>query len=604
MSIRGVTAVIAALVAPALAQGATGEATGWAYNGGPNADHYSPLTQITPGNVTTLREVWRLPMDSGGLESQPMMIGRTLYVITTARKLVALDAATGQTKWTFDPPITGSQPIRGLASWMDGKKLRILFGREHMLFMVDAETGQPTPGFGDGGHIDLRENLRGKAEDNHVYLTSPVMVYRNLIVVGSRVAENTPASPGDVRAFDARTGKHVWTFHTIPHPGEVGADSWPKDAHLTQGGANAWSGASVDVARGIVFVNTGSAADDLYGGERLGANRFANSTIALDAMTGKRLWDFQQVHHDLWDSDSTSPPLLTSIMRNGRKVDVAVATNKQSYLYVFDRKTGKPVFPIVEQPFPGSTVPGEVASKTQPIPTLPRPLSRKSITIDDLTTASPEANAAAREIYAKLNGAGGPYVPLALDKDTLIVPGFSGGNEWGGMAADRDGVIYANVSNGASISRLVDNSEARAKAGAPGSKPPPGGLQNGYALLRYAFSGYGRFLTPDGQPAVSPPAATLNAVDLNSGQYRWSIPLPAGYSGAGPVVTATGLLFISSAGNLQAYSTKDGTLLWEQKLPALTGNTTAIYQVDGKEYVVLASGGRGTPAYIAYALPN
>lgn len=595
---------LAALAAPTLATAAPGATTGWDYNGGPSADHFSPLTQITPANVADLKEAWRLPMDSGGLESQPTVIGHTMFAITTSRKLVAVDAATGALKWTFDPPVTGSQPIRGLASWMDGTKLRILFGRENLVFMVDGETGTPVASFGDGGHIDVRENLRGAAADNHIYLTSPVRVYRDVIVVNGRVAENTPATPGDVRAYSAHSGKLLWTFHTIPHPGEVGADSWPKDAYRTQGGANAWSGASVDTARGIVFVNTGSAADDLYGAERLGDNRFANSTIALDALTGKRIWDFQQVHHDLWDSDSTSPPLLTTILSGGRKVDVAVSTNKQSYVFVLDRKTGKSIFPIVERPFPASTVPGEVASKTQPIPTLPRALSRKAITVDDLTTVTPEANAAARAIYAKLNGGGGPYVPLALDMDTLIVPGFSGGSEWGGMATDRKGTIYANVGNGASISHLSDNRAARAAVGAPGAKPPPGGAQNGYPMLTYAFSGYGRFLTPDGLPAVSGPLATLNAVDLNTGQYRWSIPFAAGYSGAGPVVTASGLLFISSAGNLQAYATRDGAVLWQAKLPATTGNTAAVYQVDGKEYVVLASGGRGTPAYVAYSLPN
>ena len=598
-SLTAIALVSIAMRAPA--QGVGSGSSGWAYNGGDKADHYSPLTQITPANVASLREAWRLPMEGGGLESQPMVIGRTAYVVTTKRVLVALDAATGQQKWAFDAKLGGQQPIRGLSSWMDRGRTRIVFGNQTFLYLIDGETGQPVPGFGDGGRIDVRDHLRGPAESNAIYVTSPAMVYKDLIVVNGRVAENTPASPGDVRAFDAHTGKLVWTFHTIPHPGEAGADSWPKDAYLKQGGVNAWSGASIDQARGIVYVNTGSPADDFYGAERLGDNRFANSTIALDAHNGRRIWDFQQVHHDLWDSDSTSPPILMSVQRDGRTIDAAVATNKQSYIYVFDRRTGKPLFPIMEQPFPASTVPGEVASKTQPVPTLPAPLSRKTITVDDLTTRTPEANAFARATYAKLNGAGAPFVPIALDQDTLVVPGFSGGNEWGGMAADRHGVIYANAANGASMTRLTLNKRLDADSAAA-KEPVPGGAQNGAPMLKYAFTGYNGFRDQEGMSAIGEPAATLSAVDLNTGQYRWKLPFTLFASG--PVVTESGLLFISSAGSLQARDTGDGKVLWQTKLPALGGNTAAIYMVDGREFVLLASGGRGAPAYVAYALPG
>jgi quinoprotein glucose dehydrogenase len=580
-----------------MAQGPAVTMMDWEYNGGAKADHYSPLTQITPANVATLREAWRFPMEAGGLQSQPMMIGRTLYVLTTRRQLAALDAATGQQKWLFDPQLPGLQPIRGLSHWRDGDRLRIVFGTQNFLYLIDAETGQPVPGFGANGRIDVRENLRGAAEDNAIYLTSPVMVYKDLLIVNGRLAENTPASPGDVRAFDARSGKLVWTFHTIPHPGEPGAETWPKDAHLTQGGANAWSGASIDAERGIVFVNTGSAADDFYGAGRPGDNRFANSTIALDANTGKRIWDFQQVHHDIWDSDSTSPPILMTVTRDGRQIDAAVATNKQSYIYVFERATGRPLFPIVETPFPASEVPGEILSKTQPIPQLPKPLSRIRIKESDLTNATPELNAAARAAYARIYGAGEPFVPLALNQDTLVIPGFGGGNEWGGMAADRSGNIYAMVANSASLTRLQDNPRL-----APGWKDPGPADQNGYATLKYAFTGYGGFRV-NGQPAIGAPLNLLKSVDLNTGQDRWSIPFTA-VSNGGPVVTASGLLFIGASGKLQAFSTSDGKLLWEQALPATAGLSPAVYMVDGKQYVALAAAGRGSPAYIAYALPN
>lgn len=585
----------ASLMGIAAASGA-GPDVDWHYNGGTSGDHYAPLSQITPANVAGLKEVWRYPMPAGGLQAQPMMIGRTLYVVTTQRALAALDAATGQQKWLFDPKLPGLQPIRGLTSWSDNGRLRIVFGNQNFLYLVDAETGQPVPGFGDNGRIDVRANLRGPAEDNAVYLTSPVSVYKDLLIVNGRLAENLPASPGDVRAFDAHTGKLVWTFHTIPHAGEEGAETWPADAAAKQGGANAWSGSSVDVARGIVFVNTGSAADDFYGGGRPGNLRFANSTIALDANTGKRIWDFQQVHHDIWDSDSTSPPILTQITRDGRKQDVTVATNKQSFIYVFDRATGTPVYPIVEQPFPKSNVPGEVTSPTQPVPALPAPLSRRTFTEADLNNTTPEINAEAKAAFAQL--CKGEFQPICLNQDTLVTPGFGGGNEWGGMAADRNGIIYAAVSNTSSMTRLVPNPRL-----APGYKDPFPADQNGYPTTPYSFTGYGGWRLKSGVAPFTEPRALLKAVDLNTGQDRWAIPFALASNG-GPAVTESGLLFIGASGSLQAFDTKDGKLLFESKLPATAGLTPAVYMVDGKEYVALASAGRGSPAYIAYALPN
>jgi quinoprotein glucose dehydrogenase len=592
---------LAAGLAILTAASAHGQQADWSYHGGPASDRYSPLSQITPANVTGLKEAWRFPMDRGGLQSQPLVIGRTVYAPTTTRKVVALDAVTGQPKWTFDAKLPGIQPVRGLASWRDGGKLRILFGCENFLYMLDADTGQPVTSFGDSGRIDARANLRGKAEDNGVFLTPPVAVYQDLLIVNGRVAEHTPASPGDVRAFDARTGKLVWTFHTVPHPGEPGAETWPKDAHLTQGGANAWTGATIDQARGIVFVNTGSPADDFYGAKRLGDNRFANSTIALDAKTGKRVWDFQQIHHDIWDSDSTQPPVLTTITRGGRKVDVTVASNKAAYLYVFERTTGKPIFPIVETPVPPSNVPGEVAARTQPIPTLPKPLSKKVITIADLNQSTPEIAAASREAFSKLHGNGQPFVPLGYNQDTLIMPGFSG--SLGGMAADRAGILYAAMPGGAGMTRIVDNTKAREQIGEPGAPPPFGGAQNGYQRLDYGFTGYNSFRV-NGQSGLSAATmmGTLNAVDLNTGQYRWTVPLPNRNPYSGPLVTATGLLFIAAGDKLQGYATADGKLLWEQKLPGAMGNGAGSYMVDGKQYVVLAAGGGSEPSYVAYAL--
>ena len=591
-------------MAAALAFAAQAQTSGdWSFHGGNARDRFSPLTQITPANVTGLKEAWRFPMEAGGLESQPIMIGHTVYIVTTDRKVVALDAVTGQSKWTFDPGNIGTQPIRGLATWNDNGKLRIVLGREQFLYLIDAQTGKLVPSFGTNGRIDARENLRGKAEDNAVYLTSAMAVYQNLIIVNARLAENTPASPGDVRAFDARTGKLVWTFHTIPHPGEVGYETWPADAWTNQGGANAWSGASIDDKRGIVYVNTGSPADDFYGAKRPGDNRMANSTIALDAKTGKRIWDFQQVHHDLWDSDSISPPVLTTITRDGKKVDVTVADNKQAYVYVLDRVTGKPIFPIVETPFPASNVPGEVASKTQPIPSLPAPLVKKVITVNDLNNSTPAVNAEAREAFANLHGNGQQFVPLGLNQNTLVIPGFSG--TLGGIAADQNGILYVTAGNGAGMTKIVDNTKARLLIGEPGAPPPAGGAQNGYAHLDYSFNGYGRFGLASGVSGLNDAASlpVMHAIDLNTGAYRWTVPLTGRNGNAGPLVTATGLLFIAAGNALQAYTTTDGKKVWETTLPATSGNSAGSYMADGKQYVMLASGGRGQAAYIAYRLP-
>jgi quinoprotein glucose dehydrogenase len=589
---------LALLATSALAQPAAD--TDWAYHGGDSVDRYSPLTQISPENVNDLKEVWRYTMPAGGLQSQPMKIGQTIYVPTTERKVAALDALTGAQKWLFDPQSTGNQPVRGLTSWKDGDRLRIVFGREHYLYMIDAETGALVDSFGQNGRIDVRENLRGAAEDNNIYLTSPTTVYQDLLIVNGRMAENSPASPGDVRAFDARTGKLVWTFHTIPHPGEEGAETWPKDAHLTQGAANAWAGSSIDHERGIVFVNTGSPADDFYGVNRHGDNRFANSTIALDAKTGKRIWDFQQVRHDIWDLDSTSPPLLTTITREGRKLDVAVAWNKAAYIYVFNRETGQSIFPIVDTPVPASNVPGELAARTQPIPTLPRPLSRKTLTLEDLTQVSPEANAEARALLAGVYGGGQPFTPLALNQNTLVLPGFAGA--WGGMAADREGVLYATALNTAAMASMVDNRERRIRAFEPGAPRPN---QNGVPMLDYTFTGYGgRFVLKDGTSALDEARSmpTLNAVDLNTGEYRWTVPLPNRFQGSGPLVTATGLLFISAGNQLQAYRTADGAKIWQQQLPGALGNGAGSYMANGKQHIILASGGGTAPAYVTYAL--
>ncbi len=429
----------------------------WLHNGGPESNQYSPLAQINDGNVANLEEAWRFDLEEGRLQAQPLVIDSVFYAPTPGGDLVALDAASGALLWRFAPGVPSGQPIRGLTSHGEGAEMRLMFATRNFLYAINPRDGQPIATFGDGGRIDVNANLRGPASDNGMYLTSPGAVYGNLYIFSGRVSESTPASPGNIRAVDVRTGELRWTFNTIPHPGEFGAETWPEGAHLTQGGANAWVTPAVDVARGIVYVATGSAADDFYGGERLGDNLFANTLIAIDADTGRRLWHFQMVRHDIWDMDSNNHPVLLSVNRNGRKVDAVAVTPKTGQVYIFNRETGEPLFPIDEIPVPASTVPGEVASATQPVPRLPAPLARTSVSTDDLTDRTPAAAEWARGVYETLNGGGRQFAPMTIGKDTLVLSGFIGGVGWGGMAADPGGILYANATDIPGISRIVES---------------------------------------------------------------------------------------------------------------------------------------------------
>ncbi|HZV18287.1 MAG TPA: PQQ-binding-like beta-propeller repeat protein [Sphingobium sp.] len=660
------------------------DSSDWLRNGGPLGDHFSPLTQINASNVGKLEVAWQVDLDEGRLQAQPLVLDGVVYLPTPKGNLLAIDGATGATLWEFKTGLPEGQPIRGLESHGSGSARRLLFASRNFIFAIDPATGTAIRSFGDNGRVDIRENLRGPAEDNGMYITTPGVVFENLYIFSGRVSESTPSSPGDIRAIDVMTGEFRWTFHTIPHPGEFGVDTWPKDAHLTQGGANSWAGSALDAQRGIVFVVTGSAADDFYGGNRLGDNLFANSLIALDARTGKRLWHFQAVRHDLWDMDFNSPPVLLTVNRNGRKVDAVAVTPKTGWIYIFDRVTGEPLFPIDEVEVPASTVPGEVAARTQPIPRLPAPLARTRITLDDLTDRTPEAAEWARGVYTTLNGEGRQFVPMMLEKDTLVLTGFVGAVNWGGMAADRNGVLYANASELPGISRIVESSSlleaglgertyslqcaachGAQRLGVPpdfpslvdigsrlseeeiaqvieggkgrmpgfgsmpaetrrqlvsflltgrdtaGARAPSISLQGRFApsQTRYTSNGNRNFVDPDGYPGVKPPWGTLNAIDMNTGEYLWRIPFGAtdgygtrfgGRNTGGAVVTASGLLFIGATSDrmFHAFDTRTGRLLWEAELSAPGEATPATYMVGGRQYVIIAASDRdaGAPA--------
>lgn len=669
----------------------------WAvYGGGPGQDHYSTLSQINRKNVKRLAVAWKFDTEEqGGLQTSPIEVNGVLYGLTPSQKVFALNAATGRLLWKFDSGVQGTQPDRGLTYWADDKNnkdCRILAGVMNYVYALDALTGKPISTFGDDGRIDLRENLgREPAEAQSVFLTSPGVIYKDLLIIGGRNPETLPAPPGDIRAYDVRTGKLRWSFHTIPHPGEAGYDTWPKDAWKTSGAANNWAGMTVDGEHGIVFVPTGSAAFDFYGGDRIGDDLFANCLLALDAETGKQIWHFQAVRHDIWDRDFPAPPALLTVEHDGKKTEAVAQTSKQGFVYLFDRLTGQPLFPITYRRYPSSTVPGEVTAEEQGLPARPAPFARQLLTENLLTNRTPSAHAWAVEHFRELRSEG-QFFPFSVGKDTVLFPGMDGGAEWGGPAVDPEtGVLYVNANDVAWTGALAPNTEEKGPRGLylsqcgichgekmTGSPPAipsligvgqrlssqqiaatirqgkgrmPGFpnfsneqlsalvefLVNGEnkesssperppELMKYRFTGYKKFLDPDGYPAVAPPWGTLSAINLNTGDYLWRIPFgeypelaAKGMTNigtenyGGPIVTAGGLLFIGATNfdkKIRAFDKGSGQLLWSADLP-FAGNATPItYEVNGRQFVVIAAGGGKdlkSPSggvYVAFSLPK
>lgn len=422
----------------------------------PGNSHYSTLHQIDRSNVSRLKVAWTFDThEPGGLETTPIVVDGILYGLTPTQKVFARDAATGEQRWTFDSAVKATGPSRGLTWWTEGKERRLLVGIANFIYALDPTTGKAISTFGHNGRIDLREGLGRDPEHQSIALTSPGVLYKDLLIVGGRLPETLPAPPGDIRAFDVRTGALRWSFHTIPHPGEPGYETWPPDVWKTAGAANNWAGMAIDSERGIVFVPTGSAVPDFYGAGRLGDNLYANTLLALDAATGRLLWHFQGIHHDLWDRDFPSAPILVTVRRNGKSIPAVAQTTKQGVLYVFDRITGKPLFPIEERSAAPSNTPGEIAAKTQPHPIAPEPFAPQTVTEDTLTNRTPEAHAwAVSRLHVLRNE--GQFVPLSVGKDTLVSPSFEGGAEWGGPATDpQTGVLYINANNYASLGTLA-----------------------------------------------------------------------------------------------------------------------------------------------------
>jgi quinoprotein glucose dehydrogenase len=681
------------------------------YLGDSARSHYSTLKQITPANVQRLEVAWTYRAgdaradNRSQIQCNPLIIDGVLYGTSPQLKVIALDAATGRELWRFDPVKDGkggaSGVNRGVVHWAEGNDRRILHIADHFLYAVDARTGKLVESFGEGGRVDIKQGLGRDTSKLAIAGSTPGTVFGNLLFIPMRLGEGpAPAAPGHIRAFDIRTGKQVWRFNTIPHPGEFGHDTWPADAWTHIGAANCWAGMAVDDERGLLYVPTGSATYDFWGGNRIGANLFANCLVCLDARTGQRKWHYQFVRHDLWDRDLPAPPNLLTVQRNGKKIPAVAQVTKSGHVFVFNRETGEPLFPIEERAVPQSDLQGESAWPTQPVPLKPAPFTRQLYTANELPRLSPEIHRTALERFAKLRPHAF-YMPPSRE-GTIIFPGFDGGAEWGGAAVDPDGVLYVNANEVPWVLTMVEtkrteggavsapelytqicgvchganregntaqnvptlvNVAQKLKAAdilalletgkgvmpsfaflstaqkealvqyvlAPGATSTtltdrsiePAG-QNVLGRIPYSMTGYNRWRDTNGHPAITPPWGTLNAIDLNTGEYKWRVPFgeypeltakgvpPTGAeSYGGPVVTASGLVFIAASRDemFRVFDKQTGKVLWQTKLPAAGYATPSTYMVNGRQYVVIACGGgkletKSGDAYIAFALPK
>jgi quinoprotein glucose dehydrogenase len=671
---------------------------GWEFVGGDAGDmHYSSLKQINAGNVKNLKLAWKF--DSGdaypgsGIEANPIVVNGILYTTTPKLHVIALDSATGKELWTFDPLHGGraTHKNRGLTYWTADGQARIFYQVEHDLLAIDAKTGKLDAGFGDNGRVDMRNAFDRPASEINLTVRSPGVIYKDLLILGSTVSEWIPSAPGDVRAYDVRTGKLRWTFHTIPHPGEAGYETWPPDAWKTSGGANCWGGMAIDEKRGTVFVPTGAAAFDFYGPDRHGDNLFADSILALDAATGKLKWYFQTVKHDVWDMDLPSAPVLVSVRSKGKLVDAVAQAGKDGYVYVLNRDTGESLFPLTQRQVPASKVEGELLATTQRIPLKPAPFARQEFSDVTVTNRTPAAHAAVLNQLKELQH-GGRFLPPTTT-GTVVFPGFAGGAEWGAGAFDPEThLYYVNANELAHILKLVppepiqQHTTAAAiyrsrcagchgadRKGASGDIPALNhlgermkaeqvvdfvskgtGRMPAFASLgqpalealaqflvtnkdsavtvaetikfskgfKYTNNGYAAFTDPDGYPATTPPWGTLSAINLDTGDYAWKVPLgeypelvaqgmkdTGSENHGGGVVTAGGLFFIAATHydrKFRAFDKLTGKLLWETTLPFSGSATPATYETNGKQFVVIAAGGGHSgpsgATYLAFAL--
>ena len=686
------------------------------YQGDSGRNQYSSLKQINKSNVGELEVAWEYKTydnlrSNSQIQCNPIIIDNVLYGTSPSIKLFALNAATGELLWEFDPELEFSPHVnRGVTYWESGNDKRIFFTAGSLLFGINAKTGKPVVSFGTNGVTSLKSGLGAWAADLYVISSTPGLVYKDYLIIGSSVSESADAAPGYIRAFNARDGSVEWVFHTIPKPGEFGYDTWPEDAYKNVGGANSWSGMSLDEERGVIYAPTGSASFDFWGGNRKGANLFANSVIAIEAETGKRVWHYQTVHHDLWDRDLPAPPNLVTVNHNGSIIDAVSQITKSGHVFLFDRDTGEPLFPIEERPVGKSDLIDEETWPTQPFPLKPPPFARQHFTEELITDISTEAHEYVKGIWSTTRS-GKQFIPPST-QGTMYFPGFDGGAEWGGASFDpTTNILYVNSNEMPWIQHMVEldlsmNEESRPKTikdvgekiyksncslchgqdrkgntsgtypslvnvkdrisrdelitilkNGKGFMPSFSQLSNDKndALIAFLFdekvnkdkkklfdsyvdslmkemqdnsfpythTGYNRFFDQEGYPAVKPPWGTLNAIDLNKGEILWQVPLgefeeltkrgipkTGTENYGGPVVTASGLIFIAATMDeyIRAFDKDTGEEIWKHKLPAGGYATPSVYEVNGKQYVAIACGGgkMGTKPgdyYLAFALP-